>query len=90
MRFILSDVALVCAKQISRIMTRVTNGCIWSDAALVCTKQISRITNRCDAVHTIRCGSCLYKIDQSVQTDANACSQTKILEDRTKDRACVF
>ena len=29
--------------------------CIWSDAVLVCTKKISLITNRCDAVHMVRC-----------------------------------
>ena len=38
--------------------------CMWSGAVLVCTKQISWITTRCDAVHMVRCRSCLHKTDQ--------------------------
>ena len=38
--------------------------CIWSDAVIVCTKKISWITNRCDALHMVRCCYCVYKKDQ--------------------------
>ena len=65
---------------------------VWSDA------RVLLITNRCDIMHMIRCGSCLYKKDQFDQTDAMHwsdarfyyASQTKVLERVTKDEVRVF